>query len=74
MTRLLIVEDDRALRVGLSDTFRDEGYDVTCAADGDAAHEVLFSRHFDLVILDLMLPGRSGLELLGPKRVRLQER
>ncbi len=68
MTRLLIVEDDRALRVGLEDTFRDEGHDVTTAADGDEAYDVLFRRHFDLVILDLMLPGRSGLEILRELR------
>ncbi|MCA8944163.1 MAG: response regulator transcription factor [Planctomycetes bacterium] len=64
----MLVEDDHALRIGLVDTFRDEGLDVTAAADGDEAHALLFSRHFDLVVLDLMLPGRSGLELLRALR------
>jgi len=66
--RLLIVEDDLALRTGLSDSFEGEGFDVTVAEDGDSAHELLFTRHFDVVVLDLMLPGRSGLELLKETR------
>jgi DNA-binding response OmpR family regulator len=59
-TRLLVVEDDRTLRIGLCDTFVDEGFEVTAAADGPEAEELLFSRHFDLVVLDLMLPGERG--------------
>ena len=66
--RLLIVEDDLALRTGLQDSFAGEGFDVTVAEDGDTAHEVLFTRHFDVVVLDLMLPGRSGLTLLRELR------
>lgn len=62
--RLLIVEDDAALAVGLADTFELEGFQVTSAADGRKALDLLFSRHFDALILDLMLPGRSGLEIL----------
>ena len=73
MKRLLLVEDDLALRTGLSDTFREEGYDVTAVADGHAAHELVMSRHFDVVVLDVMLPGRSGLEVLRAMRdARLQ--
>ena len=68
--RLLIVEDDLALRTGLEDAFEGEGYDVTVAADGNTARDLVFSRHFDAVILDLMLPGRSGWEIL--KEVREQ--
>ena len=66
--RLLIVEDDLALRTGLTDSFEGEGFDVTDAADGDAAHELIFSRHFDGIVLDLMLPGRGGLQLLRELR------
>ncbi len=64
MKRLLLVEDDAALREGLRDLFADEAYDVTAVADGNAAREVALSRHFDVVVLDLMLPGRSGYEVL----------
>ena len=62
--RILVVEDDLALRTGLGDTFADEGFDVTTASDGLQADELVFGRHFDVIVLDLMLPGRSGLEIL----------
>ena len=64
MKRLLLVEDDRALREGLRDAFTDEGYDVSPVADGNAARELALTRHFDIVVLDVMLPGRSGYEVL----------
>jgi DNA-binding response OmpR family regulator len=66
--RLLIVEDDLALRTGLVDAFRGEGYEVLDAADGASAGELLFSRHIDLVILDVMLPLKGGLEILREMR------
>lgn len=66
--RLLVVEDELALRRGLEDSFREEGYDVTVCSDGDEARAVMLERHFDLMVLDLMLPGRSGLELLKELR------
>ena len=68
--RLLIVEDDLALRTGLRDSFAGEGFDVTTAEDGDQGRELLLSRHFDGVVLDLMLPGRGGLEILRELRQR----
>jgi two-component system response regulator VicR len=70
MTRVLLVEDDRALRTGLSDALAGEGFDVTDAGDGEKARALLGERHFDLVVLDLMLPGRSGLEILRELRAR----
>jgi DNA-binding response OmpR family regulator len=66
--RVLIVEDDLALRVGLRDALLGEGFDVTVASDGDEGHELLLTRRFDLVLLDLMLPGRGGLALLRELR------
>ena len=68
--RLLIVEDDLALRTGLRDSFAGEGYDVCTAADGHQARAELRERSFDLVILDLMLPGPGGLEILRELRAR----
>ena len=62
--RLLIVEDDETIRVGLRDYFAGEGYEVVEAVDGDAGREALGAGGFDLVLLDLMLPGPGGLELL----------
>lgn len=68
MIRLLVVEDDLALRTGLVDAFAQDGYDVTSASDGAAATDLLFSRHFDCVVLDLMMPLRGGLEILRELR------
>jgi DNA-binding response OmpR family regulator len=61
--RVLIVEDEEALRLGLSDRLRSEGYEVATAADGEAGFERARSEPFDLLILDVMLPGRSGFDV-----------
>ncbi|MCB9833423.1 MAG: response regulator transcription factor [Planctomycetes bacterium] len=63
-TRILVVEDDPTLRMGLRDSLEAEGYDVTVAADGLKAEELLYGRHFALVLLDIMMPGKGGLEVL----------
>lgn len=68
--KLLIVEDDRALRTGLSDSLAGEGYEVSSAADGHEARAMLQGGEFDLLVLDLMLPGPGGLEILRELRAR----
>ena len=60
---ILLVEDEAALRVTLGDRLRGEGYVVDTAADGQEAFEKMSNLPFDLVILDLMLPVRSGLDV-----------
>lgn len=57
---LLIVEDDPHLRLALRDNLRDEGYDVTEASSTREADALLKGRTFDLLILDVMLPGEDG--------------
>ncbi len=68
--RILIIEDDpkvaRALRDGLSA----EGYEATAAATGEEGFFVANREPFDLILLDLMLPGRDGLEILRTLRER----
>src|SRR5271154_3591978 len=59
--KILIVEDEAALVVALRDRLRKEGYVVTAAKDGLSGYEHATAEHFDLIILDLMLPGQSGL-------------
>jgi two-component system response regulator RstA len=66
--KLLIVEDEPALARGLSDNFRDEGYEVTVESRGDRAVAVARDLRPDLVVLDVMLPGRSGLDVLRTLR------
>jgi len=63
MPSILLIDDEETLRVSLSFTLDKEGFQVLTAADGPAALEVVRSSPLDLIILDLMLPGLSGLEL-----------
>ena len=62
--RLLLVEDDRTLRQALTFNLAREGYDVSSAADGEAGLEAARSERLDLILLDVMLPGMSGVEVL----------
>ena len=68
--RILFVEDDLTLRTALGDALVGEGHAVTTAADGHEARACLRKHRFDLVVLDIMLPGPSGLELLRELRQR----
>ena len=66
--RVLVVEDDEAIRLGLVDALAAAGYDVLEAPDGDSGLERALADPVDLVVLDLMLPGRGGLEVLQEVR------
>ena len=68
MPKVLIVEDDEAMAVALRDGFGYEGYEVTVARDGAEGMKQATERAHDLIILDVMLPKVSGLDIL--KRVR----
>jgi DNA-binding response OmpR family regulator len=67
-TRILLVEDEPALARGLTDNFRDEGYDVRVVARGDQVMDAVRDDRPDLIVLDIMLPGRSGLDVLRDLR------
>jgi len=67
---ILIVEDDRSLREGLAMNLRMQGYEILSAADGDEGMRMAFDAKPDLVILDIMLPGFSGLDILEELRRR----
>ena len=62
--RLLLVEDDPTLRQALAFNLTREGYDVATAADGEAGLDAARSDRLDLILLDVMLPGMSGVEVL----------
>lgn len=68
--RLLLVEDDTLLGDGIRAGLTQEGYTVDWLRDGEAADGALKSEHFDLMVLDLGLPRRSGLEVLKSLRGR----
>jgi two-component system alkaline phosphatase synthesis response regulator PhoP len=60
---ILIVEDEEALRMTLSDRLLSEGYDVECAADGEDGYRRAVRDPFDLILLDVMLPRRNGFDV-----------
>jgi len=68
--RVLVVEDERKLAQVLASALEAEHYDVVVAATGEDGFYRLNAETFDLVVLDLMLPGRSGLEILQTLRQR----
>ena len=70
MVRVLIVEDERKLAQVISSALQAEHYDVVVAATGEDGFYRANAELFDLVLLDLMLPGRSGLEILQTLRQR----
>jgi DNA-binding response OmpR family regulator len=63
MTRILIVEDDPAMSVALRDGFEFEQYTVEMAADGEEGLRIATRGDHDLMILDVMLPKKSGLDV-----------
>ncbi len=63
MSRILIVEDEPAMATALIDGFSYEGYQVDHAADGEAAMDLLLDKPPDLMVLDIMLPKKSGLDI-----------
>ena len=70
MVRVLVVEDERKLAQVLSSALHAEHYDVVVAPTGEDGFYRVNAELFDLVVLDLMLPGRSGLEILQTLRQR----
>jgi len=63
VTRILVVEDDPSIRLGLEDTLRAKGYDVEVVSRGEDALDRADGGRYDLVILDIMLPGIDGFEV-----------
>jgi len=67
---VLIIEDERKLAQVLSSALQSEHYDVVVSSTGEDGFYRTNAEQFDLVVLDLMLPGRSGLEILQTLRQR----
>jgi two-component system, OmpR family, alkaline phosphatase synthesis response regulator PhoP len=69
-SKILLVEDEPGLVLTVSDRLRNEGYYVEAAGDGDSALERAIHGQFGLIILDVMLPGRSGFDVCRELRAR----
>jgi DNA-binding response OmpR family regulator len=63
MSRVLIVEDDPSMAIALRDGFEFEGYGVTVAKDGPTGFRLATEKDLDIIILDVMLPQMSGLDV-----------
>ena len=63
--RILVVEDEKKVAKALGEGLQAQGYEVTVAHTGEEGFFQLNEHTFDLVILDLMLPGRDGYEVLA---------
>ncbi|MCI5144193.1 MAG: DNA-binding response regulator [Candidatus Electrothrix sp. AR3] len=62
--KILLVEDDRKISSFVQKGLREQGFDIISCEDGDEGYEVASSQAFDVIILDIMLPGRDGLSIL----------
>ena len=68
---ILVVEDDQAILAGLVDLLTGEGYEVSAAADGEKAMRLYETKKPDLVLLDIMIPEKSGYEVC--KEIRRED-
>jgi DNA-binding NtrC family response regulator len=66
--RILIADDEPGIRITLSDDMADAGFDVTQAATGTQAWDLLQKRPYDMLVTDIVMPGMDGLELLTKAR------
>ncbi len=63
MKRILFVEDETAFAVGMIDRLQSDGYEVEWAQTGPAGYKLALARPFDLIVLDIMLPGKNGFDI-----------
>jgi two-component system, OmpR family, response regulator TctD len=68
--RLLVIEDDEALGFAVSKCLRQDGYAVDWERDGEVADDILRYQTYDVIVLDIGLPGRDGISILKELRAR----
>src|SRR5207244_6726897 len=73
LVRVLVVEDEQKVASALKEGLEGEGYDVVVEHTGEGAFFRLNTEPFDIILLDLMLPGRDGLQVLTTLRGRGME-
>jgi len=70
MARILIIDDDRAVQLSVQFTLEREGHQVVCASDGDEGLRAFTSQTPDLVVTDLIMPNKEGIETIMQIRER----
>ncbi|WP_456390099.1 response regulator transcription factor [Hydrogenimonas sp.] len=68
--RLFLLEDDTNLAETVGDFLEEEGFDVDIAYGGEEAEDMLYEKHYDLLLLDVNVPGKNGFSLLKEARER----
>ena len=63
MTTILIIEDDPAILRGLQEGLAEERMTILTAVDGEKGFRIAIREHIDLIILDIMLPSKNGIEI-----------
>lgn len=69
MRKILIIEDDQFLREFYQELLQSEGYAIEVAGDGETALEKIKELEFDLILLDIMLPKKDGVQILRDLKV-----
>lgn len=72
-THILVVDDEEPIRLTMSDLLRRRGYEVMTAETGESALALIHQRPFDLLLLDLKMPGLSGIDVAKRARERLPD-
>jgi DNA-binding response OmpR family regulator len=70
MTRVLVVEDEPSIALGLEDDLTLEGYEVVVVHDGNQGTKQALEHEFDVILLDVMMPGRNGFDVCRELRRR----
>ena len=65
---ILLIEDEQSLLLVLKDRLKDEGYQITTATNGDQGFKLAISNTYELIILDVMLPGKNGFDICSDLR------
>ena len=65
MKKILIIEDETSMRNSLEEFFNEEGFEATTAMDGESGYEMIKSKKFDAILLDIILPRMDGFEILS---------
>jgi two-component system, OmpR family, response regulator len=68
-SKILLLEDDYNLSETVAEYFEDEGFEVLCAYDGEEASALIYENNFDILLLDVNVPKKSGFEVLKEARV-----